>query len=600
MREHPLERSGQTFGRYTILRQLGAGGMGEVLLARQSGLPGVERPVVLKKVLPHLANDPEFIRRFLDETRVASLLTHGNIVQVYEVGEVDGQYFMAMEYVDGPDLREVLATLKAAGRRMPEHLALYVLVEVAKGLAYAHERTGPDGAPLGIVHRDVSPANLLLSYDGQVKLTDFGVAKAAARLSLSLPGTLHGKVYYMSPEQVSGGECDQRSDAFSLGVVAWEMLAGRRPFEGDSDVAVIDAVRRCEPEPLSKVAPWVAPSLAAIVERSLRKDPAARYPDLHEFQAALTSYMLEAHTLVSARSLADFLSSLRPDRPEQPAGPAPSLEEAAASLARDAATREGGEAQRTRTVAPPSPPPARDGQAAAPRGHLPWVVALTVAFAAVAGMWAAGQRSEPVVIPPPPALDAPVASVTPDPGPAAAVADVPADPVVLAATADVASDTPAGGDDEEPARPRRSVALRSDPPGAEVFAGDRRLGTAPLDVPIPPRGTIRVEVRLDRHEARTLTLGQDSPATVTATLRRLPTGHVHFRFFPADAEVYVDDRRIETQGNVVRLELAAGKHVLRVQAGDRRKVARFEVKATETTELGTIEPPARPEPDEGT
>ncbi|HOI12175.1 MAG TPA: serine/threonine-protein kinase, partial [Myxococcota bacterium] len=307
-----LDQAGQRFGRYDVVRPLGAGGMGEILLARQAGLPGVERRVVIKKILPHLARETDFIERFVDETRVAASLTHGNIVQVYEVGQVDGEYFMAMEYVDGMDLKEMMAVLRQEDRRIPEPLALYVLVEVAKALAYAHERRGPDGASMGIVHRDVSPANLLLSRDGQVKLADFGVAKAAARLSLSLPGTLHGKVYYMSPEQVSGGDVDARSDIFSLGVVAYEMLSGQRPFEGPSDVAVIDRVRRCDPVPLSQVAPWIAPSLDALVMRALQARPEDRYPTMEAFGQALTSYLLEAHTIVSARTLADFLGGLSP------------------------------------------------------------------------------------------------------------------------------------------------------------------------------------------------------------------------------------------------------------------------------------------------
>jgi len=605
-----VDRTGTTFGRYEILRPLGAGGMGEILLARQAGLPGVERRVVLKKVLPHLAQDTDFIKRFLDETRVASSLTHGNIVQVYEAGEADGQVFMAMEYVEGMDLREVLATLRAADRRMPEHLALYVLVEVAKGLAYAHDRVGPDGRPLGIVHRDVSPANLLLAFDGQVKLTDFGVAKAAARLSLSLPGTLHGKVYYMSPEQVSGGECDPRSDVFSLGVVAWEMFAGRRPFEGDSDVAVIDAVRRCEPPPLRETAEWVAPSLAAIVERALRRDPAGRHANMHELQQALTSYMLEAHTLVSARGLADFLAGMRRDAPDRAAAPAaPSVDAMAAMLLGGGTPPVGGgaggagdAAPKTRTVAAatPLPSPPAPAPAAAPRTHLPWVAVLAVAAAAVVGIWAAGLPDDGWQPPPGEVAAAGVAdtrAAVPDlpatatdaPGTAA---DVPAPPVAalplppLPTPVPVVSVAPA----EDPGRLRKSVTVKSDPEGAEVWSGGRRLGVTPLDVPVPPTGTRQVEVRADRYEAKTLTVGARSPAAVVAALERLPTGHVRFRFFPADAEVFIDDRLVTTSGNVVKRELPEGEHVLRVESGDRKRIERFRIQAMETTELGSVEP----------
>jgi len=310
---------GRHIGQYKIAEELGRGGMGTVYRARQVSL---NRDVALKILPSHLALDPTGVERFRREAMAVAQLAHPNIVQVYEVGEFDGQYYMAMEFVDGLDLKELLAALRAHDQRMPEHLALYVLVEVAKALAYAHERKGPDGTPLGIVHRDVSPANLLLSNDGQVKLTDFGVAKAAARLTLSLPGTLHGKVYYMSPEQVTGLDVDARSDIFSLGVVAYEILCGQRPFEGDSEVAVIDAVRRCVPRPLREIAPWVSPSLEALVERALERDPDRRYPTMHEFEQALTTYMLEAHTIVSARAMADFVAQVQKDRPSSTPGSA--------------------------------------------------------------------------------------------------------------------------------------------------------------------------------------------------------------------------------------------------------------------------------------
>ncbi len=619
----------QVFGRYEIVRPFGAGGMGELLLARQPGLPGVERLIILKKILPHLAQEPGFLERFLDETRVAASLSHGNIVQVYEVGEVAGEYFMAMEFVDGMDLKEAFHRLRSANRRMPEDLALYVLVEVTKALSYAHEKCGPDGLPLGIVHRDVSPANLLLSMDGQVKLTDFGVAKATLRLSLTLPGTLHGKVYYMSPEQVSGEDCDPRSDIFSLGVVAYEMLAGRRPFEGTSEVAVIDQVRRCEPPPLSQVAPWVPGSLEALVSKALARDPAARYPTMEAFRQALSAYMLEAHTLVSARALSEFLSGLRSLAPEKPVAVtpplmrpvgAPSLDDVAASLlggasgtpARDPAQPPAADAPHTRTVAAavggPSPvtSPTRSRREKA-RRMWPWLAATIGLAGLVTGLWAwtllkdlpMAEEAAPVVqAVPAPATDAAAplpASPSAPPAPSSAASPataVPApDPASVQGTRTaVASPTPQPAPQPVQQPVPRKVLLRSDPSGARVLSGDRDIGRTPMEVTVPASGSMRLELRAEDRGPRTVALSSSSPATVAVTLPP-PPGRVKFRFFPADAQVRIDGEVIRSDTNLVDLELPSGSHLLKLtsRAGDRERETPFDVTPGRVRALGTVE-----------
>lgn len=627
-----MDQAGQRFGRYDVVRPLGAGGMGEILLARQAGLPGVERLVVIKKILPHLARETDFIERFVDETRVAASLTHGNIVQVYEVGQVDGEYFMAMEYVDGMDLKEMMAVLRQEDRRIPEPLALYVLVEVAKALAYAHERRGPDGASMGIVHRDVSPANLLLSRDGQVKLADFGVAKAAARLSLSLPGTLHGKVYYMSPEQVSGGDVDARSDIFSLGVVAYEMLSGQRPFEGPSDVAVIDRVRRCDPVPLGQVAPWIAPSLDALVMRALQARPEDRYPTMEAFGQALTSYLLEAHTIVSARTLADFLGGLSPRPVDRRPPSVASLDDIAAALLEQArasglpAAADAAPRGTDRIARQPAPAPrvdtgstrtvaaqAADLPAGVPRTGVRRRVVLLLVLAnlllgAVGALLltrnrgagpAAGEDPAAAVVPPDrdargpdadPAAgeaDATVGDTEPDAGPrTGAAADAQADGA--AAAADAAAET--GGSTPGPATPApRRVTVRTDPPGAELWAGSRRLGTTPLEVTVPPGG-LRVEARHPEHAARAAVLSAEGPGTVTLALPD-PPGRVKFRFFPANCEVRIDGEVLATQGNLVDLALPPGRHTveLRSRTDDRTRTESFLVEPGTVRALGTLE-----------
>lgn len=607
----------QTFGRYDVVRPLGAGGMGEVLLARQAGLPGFERLVVLKKILPHLSMDPEFLERFLDETRVTAALAHGNVVQVYEVGEVGGQYYMAMEWVDGMDLKEVLALLRSRGKRFPEHLALYTLIEVAKGLSYAHTRTDAGGNLLGIVHRDVSPANLLMAYDGQVKLTDFGVAKATMKTSLSLPGTLHGKVFYMSPEQVGGLDCDARSDIFSLGVVAYEMLAGRRPFEGDSDVAVIDAVRRCDPPSLHEAAPWVPASLAAIVEKALARDRDLRWETMEDFQRALRTYMMEAHTIVSARAMADFMAGLKCEAsarhvPTPPAGR--SVDEIAAALLAGSAagpgdaTPGGAIAGGTRSVVAPAsePHPELHRTVLHPRRLplLPWILVGFVSLAAT-GLVSIGLINEDDEVPVVPVIGA----VEEDAVPAAsdvrafpqAIPDIMSSPTRVDAV-EPSTNGPDGtaapsrapateGNDEATPR-RRIVSVRSDPSGAAIFHGDREVGTTPLEYPLPRTGGIRLQARLPGFVPKTILIGPESPAAVTATLEPLATGTLRFRFFPADADTLLDGRPLDHKGNLVDTEVAEGEHVLRIESGERSRTVRFRVRASETTELGTVELPA--------
>ena len=224
------------FGRYELLSKLASGGMAVTYRATMRGAAGVTKPVVIKQILPHLADDPAFVEMFIGEARVAAALTHGNIAQVFDFGEIDGQYFLAMEFVHGQPLSKVLRRAQRAGLpSMPVPLALYIASQICDGLDYAHRHLDEQGKPLGLVHRDVSPDNALISYEGQVKVIDFGIAKATsfaeARTS---PGVVKGKYPYFSTEQAQGRQdLDARSDTFAVGVVLYEMLCGRRPYDGE-------------------------------------------------------------------------------------------------------------------------------------------------------------------------------------------------------------------------------------------------------------------------------------------------------------------------------------------------------------------------------
>ncbi len=222
-------------GRYTLVRRLGAGGMGEVFLAEATGAAGFQTQVCIKRILPHLAGKADFMQRFIEEGKLVSRLRHAGIAQVLDLGEDSGTLFLAMEYVDGHDLRNLMRLARATDKRPPTEIAVWILCRVLEALDHAHRQ--------GVIHRDVSPSNVMIGRAGDVKLVDFGLARAADRMSLSASGAVQGKFSYMSPEQAAGQPLDPRSDQFSVGVMGWELFVGRRPFDGGSDLATLDRIR---------------------------------------------------------------------------------------------------------------------------------------------------------------------------------------------------------------------------------------------------------------------------------------------------------------------------------------------------------------------
>ncbi len=296
---------GTRMGRYELIHRLAMGGMAELYVARHSGIQGFERTVVVKRVLPNLTEDPEFISMFLDEARIAASLDHPNIAQVTDIDQEDGEYFFAMEYVHGKNLREVLAGLPNG---LPLGMALAVLTGVAAGLHHAHEAVGADGRPLGLVHRDVSPSNVMIAFSGAVKLTDFGIAKASARTSKTLAGRIKGKAGYMSPEQCRGEEVDRRSDIFSLGIVAYETMTGARAFHAPNAFAAMARIARADYIPPTELDPAFPPELERIIARALQKDPRDRHTTAEELQRELEAFAeRHGHTL----STIDLASHMR-------------------------------------------------------------------------------------------------------------------------------------------------------------------------------------------------------------------------------------------------------------------------------------------------
>jgi serine/threonine-protein kinase len=278
--------------------------MAEIFLAALHSDEGFEKRVVLKRILPQLSSDPPFVQMFIDEAVLAARIAHSNVVQVYDFGNVDGIYFIAMEWVDGVDLRRVLATDRT---RLTAAEVAAIGEGVARGLAHAHNLADDDGAPLHIVHRDVSPHNIMISRAGEAKIMDFGIAKAAARVSKTATGAIKGKVAYMSPEQGSAKPVDKRTDQFALGVVLWECLSGQRLFAGDSDLEVLGKVVRCEVRDIREVAPSTPALLADLTMRCLARDPDDRHGDLGEVAVALAGFRFSIGTagVVHLGKLAD-------------------------------------------------------------------------------------------------------------------------------------------------------------------------------------------------------------------------------------------------------------------------------------------------------
>ena len=279
---HPVR-----LGKYRLSRRIAVGGTAEVFLAMGEGLSGFKKEVVIKRLIPEHARDPHLLAMFLDEARLMALFHHPHLVEVYDIGEQEGAYYFAMEHLPGRDLRDVLA---AAAQPLPLATAVGIVSAVARGLAYAHETRDQAGRLLGVVHRDVSPSNVLLGWDGRVKLVDFGIAKWAAQRSRTEQGTLKGKFAYMSPEQCRGEPLDRRSDVFALGVLLYELATGVRPFAKDGDFEVLSAIVRGEVQPPSAVRPELARGLGQVILRALAVAPADRFATAADLAEALCPF----------------------------------------------------------------------------------------------------------------------------------------------------------------------------------------------------------------------------------------------------------------------------------------------------------------------
>ncbi|MCU0694946.1 MAG: protein kinase [Myxococcaceae bacterium] len=474
------------FGKYEIQHRLAIGGMGEVFYALQKGVPGFERPVILKSLLPELAQQDGFIDQFLDEARVAATLNHPNVVSIFEVGQWNGTYYLAMEYIRGRNLAQLMRRAAEQQHPVPAAVVARIVRDAALGLDHAHRATDGAGQPLHVVHRDISPQNIMVREDGLTKVVDFGIARASNRASRTDTGVLKGKLSYMAPEQILATGMGPAVDQFALGVVLWELLAHRRLFKADRDLDVMTKVLEEPLLPPSSVTP-VPASLDAVTMRMLERDPSQRFPSCAEVAAALDAAMAE---LGPAESPADFMRRLGTDD----------------LVVRTKATAQGQQnfvialkpQGATSSVQAPSPPPAR-----APRTGLV-VGAVLAALVAGAGMWVV-TRSATEPAPAPPLV------AVPQPPPA------PPTPAPLPTLAPVPPDEPA------PTPRAATLTITTTPAKATVRVDGKPLGPSPQTLELSPGEThyLLVEKAGFKRAEQDITLSDGESKALTVTLTAL-------------------------------------------------------------------------------
>ena len=292
--------------RYTITERLDHGGMAEVFRGVAESMEGFKKSVAIKRILPNLTKNDKFVAMFLDEARLSLFLQHANIVQVFDISKTpDNAYFLVMEFVDGCNLKGLIERQKQRGKRMEPAHAIHIVTECCKALNYAHTLEHPEtNEALGIVHRDVSPPNILLSKNGEIKLVDFGLAKASSQIEATDPGVVKGKFSYLSPEAASAQPVDHRADVFAVGIILWELLTTRRLFYGDTDYQTVELVRQARIPSIAALNPEIEPELEAVVRKALAKDPEDRYQNAADFGDALTQFLFSRRMKVSSRDIA--------------------------------------------------------------------------------------------------------------------------------------------------------------------------------------------------------------------------------------------------------------------------------------------------------
>jgi hypothetical protein len=555
----------EAFGKYYLVDRIAVGGMAEIFRAKTFGEGGFENTVVIKRILGHMSENEQFIQMFLDEAKVTALLQHTNIVRIWDFGKISSNYFLAMDCVDGKDVKQILRKLAERKKLLPREFAVYVALEAAKGLDFAHKKTTPAGQPLHIVHRDISPSNLLVSYSGEVKVADFGIVQASNVNETTAQGTLKGKFEYMSPEQACGKELDRRSDILSLGIILWEMLTGRRLNKTDNEMKTLERVKLATYDPPSTVNPAVPARLDEIVMRALDRDPSARYQDAREFHADLLEFLYPASPDLTQQSLAHFMAELFADdiaaertRLAENTRLALALHEAAVSVELEPEWEEAPSAGKAVGRGRPGPPSTRGPVLAV---GLAGLIAIGAAVAAVA-TWVATREEAP----PPQAPAAPtvgVVRVTVAPGGGRVLLDGKVfgegPEVVLPAVSPDASHT-----------------LRVEKDGFTAFEEKISVQAGEtLRMPVTLQAVVKApEPRPDRSEPRaprpeappsaTSSVSPPSPPPAEPRKEEVATGKVSINVSGGWAEISIDGKKV---GNtpIFNKALPAGAHQVRAR-----------------------------------
>ncbi len=438
----------QSFGKYQLLKKLATGGMAEVWLARQTGIEGFHKNLVVKRILPHLAEDREFVEMFRNEALIAARFNHPNIAQVYEFGEANGTYYIAMEFIHGEDLGRVMRKAASTGQWVARPLAIRIVAAACEGLHYAHSRTDDAGRPLRVVHRDISPQNILISFDGSVKLVDFGIAKAADQASLTKSGAIKGKFAYMAPEQAAGKPLDGRADIFAIGLVLYELLTGVRPLKRDSELATLQAAMECAIAAPSQVAD-VPEEMDPVVMRAIAKNSDDRYRDARQFQMALEEILVGQRWVAGSVQISELMETLFAERlaEEKVQGQVVPVDEDSANSG---------------TPMPPSPPERSRGRSSA--ADMNWEAPPGEASVRERARGSSSRAS----LPPPRRTSAAVPAVEPD---------------------DPEWEAPSSVEDAPPRRSRTSAELRrpSNPNSTQIARTSSRSDLSRAGDPPPPR-----------------------------------------------------------------------------------------------------------------
>ncbi len=616
MAQAPAEFEPAPFGKYVLVDHIATGGMAEIFKAKRFGHGGFESLLVIKRILPHIGAKPDFVEMFIDEAKISVALQHPNIVRVFDFGKISDldehrkprdNYFIAMECVEGKDVRYVLRQLARRKRYLPDRFAAFIAFEAAKGLHYAHQKQDLEGQPYGVVHRDISPSNILVSYEGEVKVADFGIAKAESNAYETRDGMLKGKFEYMSPEQAVGGDVDGRSDVFSLGIVLYEMMTSRRLFKTDSDAETLRLIRDKDVAPPSMVKPDVPEALEAIVLKALCRDRDQRYANAQEMADALRQYLFPASTDTLRQELHTFMHELF--------GAEKGVERARLKLGseRAVALSEAGEWDWDTNTGTMGHTAATAVKIIAPTIAGTVLIGLVVAGALAGGAWVyqdelrdmVGMKMDPATVGSLDLLVVPDAKVFVDGelrGEGATVTvsalapgvytvrleaeghesleqtvEVKAGDTIRIAerlTAKVVADQPKpkpvvepepdGDDTPEPSGPP-VLRLRSTPSGATVLVDGADVGTTPTSWRGKAGATHKIQMKLEGYETASDSvsgLSDGQRKTVSLTLKEAPkTGMLTIVLVGGGwANVFVDGKKLDKTAPLRNVEIPAGAH----------------------------------------